>query len=1426
MDTDLSTFMDLSARPELAELALQPHPAWVFSKDGAHILWANAAGAAFFSARDVEALCNLTHLKVSPARSHIARVAATAPTERPRMDRLRFDRGLRMIQLMCACTRLELAADQTAALIVCHDPALALNEPSLLAFLKLAAGRNRSAFVIGDDGTELAAAGDVAARPAESPAAPASGAERLDLALDHERHSAFVSRFGDGKTLVLFENAPLEKGLESETVAGADRSVEMDDALVADPVPIAVLADASAGDATGDATLPDADYENEPAADEDHPSLWVRAQDLAEDIPGAADDAADGESDGLEADAQKASEPEPQSATSHDPDQDAEHSDETAETAGFEFVPRRRPIRFAWKMDLEQRFTFISDEFAQALGGGAADVVGKTWDEVRSAFGIDTNGTIAHALNRRDTWSGKTVHWPVTGLALRVPVDMAALPAFDRDRKFEGYRGFGVCRTADAKDDPEGPVVLAAAGGAELRAPASDPDVADPSPSDDTAAPVQETVTAVPMAVTALQAASFLADPPDRRPDNDETGLDPSEHATATTETADQEPHEGEADPSPASEPPSEIVDDGEDGGAAAGADDLAGDTLSGDDALEPRSDVVLATSTGSRTDTPSSDGATPLGAQAAALLSQLAPARGMSKNSASEQSPVEELSTDTTSAADGDSSSAEPDTPEASFPTPNDRDAAEAEQPAANFTEDDSGSDRDTSDSDDPDDAAETLQAATDSAVSDVTDADTDRTVTSDDQPGLAGINGPDPLEPKDIETAVKSLAKTYRTNRRDTDDLFGAEFGEAEPVLHPGQDAPDSAGRPSEELDFYAETGAHKGADAERAEAVGDGELDFPEEEATAVLSVVTSNVDDDDGSAENQPADDKVVPLVGAKPRLVPVDTSRLSRPDLAAFKKIAEALGAKFEGDLGKLDAPEDDEDIDLAPEPVVPPSGPIDPRLLDRLPIGIAIAHDRDVLYANETLLAFLGYKSLAALAEAGGLEAVFADAEDDGLPDVEGTDATVDDTLKVRLADGRLKAVDARMHSVPWNGGNGLMISIVDRGQIPANTVEVASAPAEAATALRGQVAELDAILETATDGVLVLDPTGTILKVNRSAEALFGASRVDMVGAPLAEFLAPESHRAALDYLDGLARNGVASVLNDGREVLGRVSSGGLIPLFMTIGPIAQAEGEKKFCTVLRDITQWKTAEEELTQAKRQAENASSHKSDFLAKISHEIRTPLNAIIGFSEVMMDERFGSIGNDRYKEYLKDIRMSGSHIMSLINDLLDLSKIEAGKLDLNFSAVSPNDVVNDCVALMQPQANRERVIIRASLPDAVPNLVADPRSLRQIVLNLLSNAIKFNKSGGQVIISTSLEDNGEVVLRVRDTGTGMSAKDLTAALEPFRQLHTARRGNGTGLGLPLTKALVEANRATFHIDSAPDQGTMVEIVFPSQRVLAE
>lgn len=482
-------------------------------------------------------------------------------------------------------------------------------------------------------------------------------------------------------------------------------------------------------------------------------------------------------------------------------------------------------------------------------------------------------------------------------------------------------------------------------------------------------------------------------------------------------------------------------------------------------------------------------------------------------------------------------------------------------------------------------------------------------------------------------------------------------------------------------------------------------------------------------------------------------------------------------------------------------------------LLDRLPTGLVVHRGNAILFANRTLLDWIGLGDAAALEAAGGTAGLFA-----GDSQEAGGDSAA--PVRLRGAGGQNIPVEARLSRIVWGGEPAFLFAVTRLADEPAGETETLAE-------LRGRLDEVEQILDTATDGIVLVTADGAIESMNRSAEALFGYESGEMKGRSLTTLFAPESHRSVLDYCDGLLSNGVASVLNDGRQVIGRVRQGGLIPLYMTMGRTGPA-GRPKLAAVFRDMSQWKKAEEDLIAAKRQAEQASSQKSDFLARISHEIRTPLNAIIGFSEVMMEERFGPIGNERYRDYLKDIHASGGHVLSLINDLLDLSKIEAGRLELSFTSVDLNDIVQSTVAIMQPQANRERVIIRSSLHQRLPNVVADARSLRQIVLNLLSNSVKFTPAGGQIIISTALSDAGEAVLRVRDTGIGMTEAELKAAMEPFRQVSitSSRAAKGTGLGLPLTKALVEANRASFGISSTPNQGTLVEVVFPPTRVLAE
>lgn len=380
-------------------------------------------------------------------------------------------------------------------------------------------------------------------------------------------------------------------------------------------------------------------------------------------------------------------------------------------------------------------------------------------------------------------------------------------------------------------------------------------------------------------------------------------------------------------------------------------------------------------------------------------------------------------------------------------------------------------------------------------------------------------------------------------------------------------------------------------------------------------------------------------------------------------------------------------------------------------------------------------------------------------------------------------------------------------------------------------TAPQGDEQELRAILDTVADGIITLDDDGRIISLNASAQAILGYDKTEITGRKLQDFMSESSAEEIDSYLASFADSGLAGLFNDGREVIAIEKHGGEIPLFLTLGRMKMDKSSKQktaFCAVVHDITNWKTIESDLRRAKEEAENASAQKSDFLAKISHELRTPLNAIIGFSEVMSSEKFGAISNKRYHGYINDIHASGEHLLSLINDLLDLSKIEAGKFELNFTAVNLEDIVQQTVNTMQPQANRERIIIRTSLAPGLPPVVADQRSMRQIMLNLLSNAIKFTDPGGQVIVSGALEDDGEVVLRVRDTGVGMDGDEVDRALEPFRQIEKHRQPEhaGTGLGLPLTKALAEANRAQFAIESTPNVGTLIEIIFPTTRVLAD
>jgi PAS domain S-box-containing protein len=390
--------------------------------------------------------------------------------------------------------------------------------------------------------------------------------------------------------------------------------------------------------------------------------------------------------------------------------------------------------------------------------------------------------------------------------------------------------------------------------------------------------------------------------------------------------------------------------------------------------------------------------------------------------------------------------------------------------------------------------------------------------------------------------------------------------------------------------------------------------------------------------------------------------------------------------------------------------------------------------------------------------------------------------------------------------------------------------------------ALEVSRARLRAVLDVAVTGILVHDDKGHIQLFNPAAEQLFGYRAAEAEGMSIDTLIPPVPCAAIGDQ----PKLGVT------REVVARTRDGRTFPAYLAVDEYS-ADGQRMSVGVLLDITEQKRREQELSQARdrlqRQAadlsalaqkldqacreaeetralaEGASRAKSEFLAHMSHELRTPLNAILGFTEIMDQEYFGPLGSPRYKEYTRNVFDSARHLLSLINDILDLSKIEAGRYELEEQKVDLSRLVEPVIRLVRERALRKDLTLRTVI-EPLPIVMGDERALKQILINLLTNAVKFTERGGRIEITGHQSADGDILLAVHDTGIGIAEDQIDKVLEPFGQARNAYMAgeSGTGLGLPITHSLIKLHGGTLTVESRLGVGTTVTVLLPASRVV--
>ena len=363
----------------------------------------------------------------------------------------------------------------------------------------------------------------------------------------------------------------------------------------------------------------------------------------------------------------------------------------------------------------------------------------------------------------------------------------------------------------------------------------------------------------------------------------------------------------------------------------------------------------------------------------------------------------------------------------------------------------------------------------------------------------------------------------------------------------------------------------------------------------------------------------------------------------------------------------------------------------------------------------------------------------------------------------------------------------------------------------------------LTSVFDVSEVGIVVTNAEGKIVRVNERFVRAFGWSKEELVNNDFFSLVTPDEQKEARTHHQEYVQNNergsgeMKIICKDGR-----VSNA-----LFTSAPLELSQKRRFVVTTIIDITLRKQMEQSLIEAKEQADAANQAKSAFLANMSHELRTPLNAIIGFSDMMLSQTFGPVGNDKYEEYIQDMNSSANHLLEIINEVLDMSKIEAGRLELDETNVNIEQLIKTVMRMMASRTFGSGIVMQTEIAPDIPLFYGDERLLRQILINLVTNAVKFSKIGARVRVMAHCLEDGSLYLGILDEGGGIPRDKIEQALEPFGQVADGpdrSQKQGTGLGLPLAKAMVELHDGTLDIESNLGKGTTVHISFPAGRCL--